>query len=112
MKRFYTAFMSNIELNELYSNVNRVEQHTESFLATKHSDSLKEYLRNINEPERKQAGSPMTLGDEIKNIKTYIYILKSRFADRIEYSQDIDESVLSITSSPGAGTCVVIRIPV
>lgn len=40
--------------------------------------------------------SPVTLREEIENIDNYIALLKVRFADRITYVQDVDESVVDI----------------
>lgn len=40
--------------------------------------------------------SPVTLREEIENINNYIALLKVRYADRISYSQEVDESVVDI----------------
>lgn len=49
MAKMDTMFTSNVDLNELNSNVNKVEQYLESYLATKHSDSLRNYIKYSNE---------------------------------------------------------------
>lgn len=100
MDKMNTMFMSNIELNELYSNVNMVEQHLESFLATKHSDSLKEYLRNINELEKKvdriSNGIPNTeSGLLLKDIRNMIitYLIEADEAVQSKRGRDINEYI-------------------
>lgn len=42
-------------------------------------------LRKLNEP--------VTIKDEIDNVKAYMYILKTRFGDRIDFSVQCDQSV-------------------
>jgi len=37
--------------------------------------------------------TPAMLSEEIDNVNRYIYILKIRFTDRIEYTQEIDENI-------------------
>ncbi|MCX7708583.1 MAG: histidine kinase [Clostridia bacterium] len=44
----------------------------------------------------KKLDKPVTLREEINNINTYIYILKARFADRIEFYTDIDDKLLDV----------------
>lgn len=39
---------------------------------------------------------PITLKEEINNINTYIYILKTRFEDMIEFHQEIDEGISGV----------------
>ncbi|CAA7600008.1 Two component system, signal transduction histidine kinase [Acididesulfobacillus acetoxydans] len=38
--------------------------------------------------------SPVTLGDEVKNVSAYAYILKARFQDRVKFEFEIDEEAL------------------
>lgn len=38
----------------------------------------------------------VTLQDEINNVKTYMYILKTRFGDRVDFKVDVDEGVLDV----------------
>ncbi len=45
-------------------------------------------LRNLDKP--------VTLGEEIKNIDNYIYILKVRFTDLVEYTAEVDERFLDV----------------
>jgi sensor histidine kinase YesM len=37
---------------------------------------------------------PVTIGDEIRNVENYMHLLNERFADKIEFTTDIDQSVL------------------
>lgn len=55
-----------------------------------------ENTANLFRYNLRRLDKPVTLGEEIDNINTYIYILKTRFTDRIEFEQDIDERVLDI----------------
>ncbi|WP_341876077.1 sensor histidine kinase [Defluviitalea saccharophila] len=52
------------------------------------ADLLRYNLRNLDKP--------VTIGDEIKNIDNYMHLLKERFADRIEFILEIDESILDV----------------
>jgi sensor histidine kinase YesM len=36
----------------------------------------------------------VTIGDEIENIKRYLYIQQIRYSDRIKYSMDVDDDIL------------------
>lgn len=90
MDKMYTMFMSNIELNELYNNVNKVEQYLESFLATKHSQSLQDYLRSTNELGRKVDG----IGNEIPNTESGL-LLKDTRNMIITYLSEADQAVQS-----------------
>ncbi|MHB1459535.1 MAG: sensor histidine kinase [Armatimonadota bacterium] len=53
------------------------------------ADLLRYNLGKINKED-------VTLGDEINNVKEYIYIQNIRFADRIKFEFDIDESLLAV----------------
>lgn len=53
-----------------------------------------ENVANLFRYNLKKLDKPVTLSEEIDNINTYIYILKTRFTDRIEFIQDIEEDVL------------------
>lgn len=55
-----------------------------------------ENVANLFRYNIKKLDKPVTLGEEINNINTYIYILKERFADRMEFYQEIDKSVLDV----------------
>jgi sensor histidine kinase YesM len=54
----------------------------------KFSDLFRYNLRKMEEP--------VTIRDEIEITTTYMYILKTRFGERIEFIKEIDDSVLDI----------------
>ncbi|KXG74709.1 Sensor histidine kinase YpdA [Thermotalea metallivorans] len=61
------------------------------------ADKASEFIENIAELFRynlRKLDEPVTLGDEIKYVKNYMYILKTRFGNRIEFFTDIEERVL------------------
>ena len=63
------------------------------------ADKACEFIENVAELFRynlRNLDKPVSLGDEIKNIDNYIYILKVRFTDQVEYMSDIDESVTDV----------------
>lgn len=55
-----------------------------------------EKVANLFRYNLENLDKPITLGEEIKNISTYIYILKARFEDLIEFYLEVDEGVSSI----------------
>lgn len=55
-----------------------------------------ENVANLFRYNMKMIDSPVTLGDEISNVKNYMHVLKVRFANRIKFIQKVDESVLDI----------------
>lgn len=40
--------------------------------------------------------NPVTLGDEIKNIENYMHLLKERFADKVEFVLEKEQSILDV----------------
>lgn len=44
----------------------------------------------------RQINATVTVREELENVETYMYILKTRFGDRIHYETDIDDSLLEI----------------
>ena len=61
------------------------------------ADKVGQFIENTAELFRynlRNIDKPVTLEDEINNTKNYIYILKVRFADKICFSCNVDESVL------------------
>ncbi|MFZ5968490.1 MAG: sensor histidine kinase [Bacillota bacterium] len=63
------------------------------------ADKTSEFIENIAELFRynlKKIDQAVTLGEEIKYVKNYMYILKTRFGNRIEFYTDIDENVLDV----------------
>ncbi|MCX7922960.1 MAG: sensor histidine kinase [Clostridia bacterium] len=55
-----------------------------------------ENIANLFRYNLRKMDKPVTLREEIDNVNSYIYILKARFADRIEFFQEIDESAIDI----------------
>jgi len=55
-----------------------------------------ENVANLFRYNLKKLDGSVSLGEEISNIGTYIFILKTRFTDRIEFIQDIQTDNLSI----------------
>jgi len=55
-----------------------------------------ECFSNLFRYNLRSLDSPVTLRDEIENINNYIALLKVRYADRINFIQEVDESVLDI----------------
>ncbi len=100
MDKMNTMFVSNVELNALYNNVNKVEQFLESFLATKHSDSLKDYLRNRDALRLKteSTGKDMPMNESgllLKDIKNMIdtYLTEADAAVQSKRGRDINEYI-------------------
>lgn len=44
----------------------------------------------------KRLDKPVTLRDEIRHVENYMYILKTRFGDKIDFYLDIEDSVLDL----------------
>jgi len=55
-----------------------------------------ECFSNLFRYNLRSLDSPVTLRDEIENINNYIALLKVRYADRINYLQEVDENILDI----------------
>lgn len=63
------------------------------------ADRSSELIENTAELFRynlRKLEEPVTLVDELKNVKNYMYILKTRFRDKIEFFMDIDPSTLHV----------------
>ena len=56
-----------------------------------------ECFANLFRYNLRKLDKPVTLKEEIDNINNYIYLLKVRYTDRIEYYQEIDERVANYT---------------
>lgn len=55
-----------------------------------------ESFANLFRYNMRKMDKPVTLAEEINNINDYIFLLKVRYTDRIEYKQEIDESIVQI----------------
>ena len=63
------------------------------------ADKTSEFIENISALFRYNLRSleePVTLREEIKYVKNYMCILKTRFGDRIEFYIDVDEDLLDV----------------
>jgi sensor histidine kinase YesM len=59
------------------------------------ADKASEFIENVAKLFRynlKKIDEPVSLADEINNAKNYMYILKTRFGNKIEFFTDIDET--------------------
>jgi len=89
------ALQSQINPHFLFNTLNTAAQLAMMEGAEKSS----EFIENISDLFRynlRQLDTAVTLKDEIKNVKTYMYILKTRFGDRINFSLNVDENVLDV----------------
>ncbi|WP_459768162.1 sensor histidine kinase [Alkaliphilus crotonatoxidans] len=63
------------------------------------ADRASEFIENIAQLFRYNLRSldrPVTLKDEINYVKNYMYILKTRFGDKIEFKTEIDKGLLMV----------------
>lgn len=63
------------------------------------ADNTSEFIENIAQLFRynlRKLEEAVTLKEEIRYVQNYMYILKTRFGDKIEFSLDIDENLLGI----------------
>lgn len=56
--------------------------------------SFIEHAANIFRYNIRNLDRPVTVKDELKNIESYMYLLKERFADKIDFKIDFEESIL------------------
>ncbi|MEG1794958.1 histidine kinase [Clostridium sp.] len=55
-----------------------------------------EHAANIFRYNIRNLDRPVTLRDEMNNIESYMYLLKERFADKIDFSISAEESILDL----------------
>jgi two-component system sensor histidine kinase YesM len=63
------------------------------------ADKTSEFIENIADLFRynlRKLDEPATLADEIRYARNYMFILKTRFGNRIEFNTDVDERVLNV----------------
>jgi sensor histidine kinase YesM len=63
------------------------------------ADKASEFIESIAELFRynlRKIDEPATLSDEIRYARNYMYILNTRFGNRIQYSTEIDESITDV----------------
>lgn len=84
---------SQINPHFLFNTLNTASQL--SFMeGAERSSEFIEKLAELFRYNLRKMDEPVPLSDEIRNVKTYMYILKTRFGDKISFETDIDDSVL------------------
>jgi sensor histidine kinase YesM len=89
------SLQSQINPHFLFNTLNAASQLSLMEGAEKSSD----FIGNIAELFRynlRKLDEPVALKEEIKYVKNYMYILKTRFGNRIDFFMDIDEACLDI----------------
>ncbi|WP_300304765.1 sensor histidine kinase [Anaerosolibacter sp.] len=89
------SLQSQINPHFLFNTLNAASQLSLMEGAEKSSD----FIGNIAELFRynlRKLDEPVALREEIKYVKNYMYILKTRFGNRIDFFMDIDEDCLDI----------------
>ncbi|MBE3592011.1 MAG: sensor histidine kinase [Thermoanaerobacter sp.] len=89
------ALQSQINPHFLFNTLNAAAQLAMMEGADKSSEFI-ENVANLFRYNLKKLGTTVTLQDEINNVKTYMYILKTRFGDRVDFKVDVDEGVLDV----------------
>ncbi|AEM77786.1 sensor histidine kinase [Thermoanaerobacter wiegelii] len=89
------ALQSQINPHFLFNTLNAAAQLAMMEGADKSSEFI-ENVANLFRYNLKKLDTTVTLQDEINNVKTYMYILKTRFGDRVDFKVDVDEGVLDI----------------
>lgn len=89
------ALQSQINPHFLFNTLNTAAQLAMMEGADKSSEFI-ENVANLFRYNLKKLGTTVTLQDEINNVKTYMYILKTRFGDRVDFKVDVDEGVLDV----------------
>lgn len=77
----------------LYNTLNAASQLSMIEGADKTSEFIQKIAMYFRYMLRK-IGSNVTIREEIENVETYMFILKTRFGDRIQYHSEIDQSLL------------------
>ena len=89
------ALQSQINPHFLFNTLNAAAQLAMMEGADKSSEFI-ENVANLFRYNLKKLDTTVTLEDEINNVKTYMYILKTRFGDRVDFKVDVDEGVLDV----------------
>ncbi|ABY91541.1 sensor histidine kinase [Thermoanaerobacter sp. X514] len=89
------ALQSQINPHFLFNTLNAAAQLAMMEGADKSSEFI-ENVANLFRYNLKKLDTTVTLQDEINNVKTYMYILKTRFGDRVDFKVDVDEGVLDV----------------
>ncbi|ADH60104.1 signal transduction histidine kinase, LytS [Thermoanaerobacter mathranii subsp. mathranii str. A3] len=89
------ALQSQINPHFLFNTLNAAAQ----LAMMEGADKSSEFIENVAKLFRynlKKLDTTVTLQDEINNVKTYMYILKTRFGDRVDFKVEVDEKVLDV----------------
>lgn len=89
------ALQSQINPHFLFNTLNAASQLSMMEGADKSSDFI-EKVADLFRYNLRKLDTAVTLSDEINNVKNYMYILKTRFGDKVEFETKIDESVLNV----------------
>ncbi|HHW58381.1 MAG TPA: sensor histidine kinase [Clostridia bacterium] len=89
------ALQSQINPHFLFNTLNAAAQLAMMEGADKSSEFI-ENVANLFRYNLKKLDTTVTLQDEINNVNTYMYILKTRFGDRVDFKVDVDEGVLDV----------------
>ena len=87
------SLQSQINPHFLYNTLNTAAQ----LAMLEGADKSSQFIGNVADLFRyklRKLDQPVTLRDEVQNVNNYMQILKTRFADRIEFFSDIDEQIL------------------
>ncbi|MCM1989826.1 sensor histidine kinase [Oceanirhabdus seepicola] len=86
------SLQSQINPHFLFNTLNAASQLS----AMEGADRSSEFILKAAELFRyslRKLEEPVTIMEEVNNVSAYMYILKTRFGDRISFSVDVDESV-------------------
>lgn len=84
---------SQINPHFLFNTLNTASQLSFMEGAEKSSEFI-EKLAELFRYSLKKIDEAVPLSDELRNVETYMYILKTRFGDKINFEVDVDEGVL------------------
>ncbi|NNG67137.1 sensor histidine kinase [Caldanaerobacter subterraneus] len=89
------ALQSQINPHFLFNTLNAAAQLAMMEGAEKSAEFI-ENVANLFRYNLKKLDSTVTLKDEIENVKRYIYILKTRFGDKIDFKLYVEKEVLDL----------------
>lgn len=89
----FKALQSQINPHFLFNTLNIIAKTSILEGADKTCDLI-ESLSDILRYTLQNPSSHVSIGSELKNLREYVYIQKSRFGDRVSFIEDIDESLL------------------
>jgi sensor histidine kinase YesM len=89
------ALQSQINPHFLFNTLNAAAQLAMMEGAEKSAEFI-ENVANLFRYNLKKLDSTVSLRDEIENVKRYIYILKTRFGDKVTFQLEVEEDVLDL----------------